>query len=197
MLTKHNLLFSPKPSPYLYQHHYLPHISLSTILLNSQLTTNSLVFPISIPQPLLQFHHQNLLHQKDLNQKSKSPNLHPMKIFKFQKTLLKQLQSLQRKIKLQPTNTIISRLSLKTVTQIQSQKQVYPPQTISAHPNNLLQTQSPKHVGSGPNSAQKVFWKGEGCLELITNVRTSLAGDVGLTPFVHLRSTHPTAIVHN
>ena len=141
MLTKHNLPFSPKHSPYLYQHHYSHHISRFTLLLNSQLMISSLVFLISIPptQIFLLFHRQDLLHQKDPNQRSKSQNLYPGKIFKFQKTLLKQPLNLQRKTKLQLTNTIISRLTLKTMTPIQPQKKVYPPQIISAHLNKLLQ----------------------------------------------------------
>ena len=145
MLTKHNLPFSPKHSPYLYQHHYSHHISLFTTLLNSQLTTTSLVFLISIPQTqiFLQFHRQSLPHQENPNQKSKSQNLYPRKIFKFQKTLQKQLLSLQRKTKLQLTNTIISRLSPKTMIQVQPQTKVYPPLILSAHLNKLLQTQSP------------------------------------------------------
>ena len=62
---------------------------------------------------------------------------------------------------------------------------------------SVLKASSPQvaHVGSGPNSAPKELSKGEGCPELISSARTSLAGDVGLAPFVHLRSTHPWAIV--
>ena len=83
---------------------------------------------------------ENRLHQNDLSQKSKSPNLNPKKIFIFQKTLLKQLLNLQRKTKLQLTNTIISRLITKTVTQ-----KVYPPLIILAHLNKRLQTPSPNN----------------------------------------------------
>ena len=64
---------------------------------------------------LIQLHLHSLLCQKEPNQKSKSQNLHPRKIFKFQKTLLKQLLNLQRKTKLQLTNTIISRLIFTTM----------------------------------------------------------------------------------
>ena len=140
MLTKHNLPFSPKHSLYLSHHHYSHHTSLFTLLLNNQLTISSLVSPISII--FLPFHHKKLLHQKDPNQKSKSQNLHLRKIFKFQKTLLKQLLNFQRKTKLQLTNTIINRLILKTMILIRPQKKVYPPQIISAHLNKLFQTQS-------------------------------------------------------
>ena len=129
MLTKHNFLFLPKHSPYLYQHHYSHHINLFTILLNNQLTTTSLVFLISIPQTqiFLQFLRQSRPHQENPNQKSKSQSLHPKIIFKFQKILLKQLLNLRRKTRLQLTNTIISRLITKTVAQIQPQRKIYPP----------------------------------------------------------------------
>ena len=89
-------------------------------LLNNPFMINSLVSPISIISFL--FHYQKLLHQKDPNQKSESQNLHPRKI--------------------QLTNTIINRLTLTTMTPIQPQRKVYPPQIISAHLHKLLQTQS-------------------------------------------------------
>ena len=142
MLTKHNLFFSPKPSPYLSQHHYSLHTSHFTLLLNSQPMISFLVSPISII--FLPCHHQKLLHQNDPNQKSRSQNLHPRKIFnKFQKTLLKQLLNLnlQKKTKLQLPNTIIHRLTLPAMTPIQPQKKVYLPQ-IPTHLNKLLRIQS-------------------------------------------------------
>ena len=144
MLTRHNIPFSLKLSPYLSQHHYSHHISLFTPPLNNQLTINSLVFPISIPptQIFLQLHLHSLLCQKEPNQRSKSQNLHPRKIFKFHKTLLKQLLNLQRKTKLQLTNTIIRSLIFKPMIQIQLQKKVYPPQILLAHLTTLFQTQS-------------------------------------------------------
>ena len=117
--------------------------------------TNFLVFPIFTPQTqiFLKFHHQSLPHRKNPNRKSKSQRPTRRKIFKFQKTLLKQLLNLQRKTKPQLTNTIINILTAIKVTQIQLQKKVHPLLLNSVHLNKLLQIQSPN---------MQNFWSSDG-----------------------------------